>query len=60
MIERFYHELWNRWGLAAADEIVSEEIRFRGALGSTLEGRERASGATWRRCAPPSRTGTTG
>ena len=42
MIERFYHELWNRWGLAAADEIVSEEIRFRGALGSTLEGRERA------------------
>jgi hypothetical protein len=59
MIERFYHELWNRWGLAAADEIVSEEIRFRGALGSTLEGRERASGATWRRCAPPSPTGKT-
>jgi hypothetical protein len=44
MIERFYHELWNRWGLAAADEIVSEEIRFRGSLGSTLEGRESVKG----------------
>ena len=40
VIERFYHELWNRWDLAAADEIVSEGVRFRGSLGSTLQGRE--------------------
>ena len=41
MIERFYHELWNRWNLAVADEIVSEDVRFRG---STLEGRESFKG----------------
>ncbi|MDF2703041.1 MAG: hypothetical protein K0S10_1987 [Rubrobacteraceae bacterium] len=40
MIERFYQELWNRWNLTVADEIVSEDVRFRGSLGSTLEGRE--------------------
>ncbi len=44
VIERYYHELWNRWDLAAADEIVSEDIRFRGSLGSTLEGRESFKG----------------
>jgi predicted ester cyclase len=44
MIERFYHELWNRWNLALADEIVSEGVRFRGSLGSTLEGRESFKG----------------
>ena len=44
MIERFYHELWNRWDLAAADEILSEDILFRGSLGSTLEGRESFKG----------------
>ena len=40
VIRRFYEELWNRWDLDAADEIVSEDIRFRGSLGSTLRGRE--------------------
>ncbi len=40
VIERFYQELWNRWDLAVADEIVSERIRFRGSLGSTLEGKD--------------------
>jgi hypothetical protein len=41
VIERFYHELWNRWNLTVADEIVSEDVRFRG---STLEGRESFKG----------------
>ena len=44
VIERFYHELWNRWDLAAADEVVSEGVRFGGSLGSTLEGRESFKG----------------
>ena len=40
VIERFYNELWNGWSLAVADKIVSENLRFRGSLGSTLEGLE--------------------
>ena len=44
VIERFYHELWNRWNLDVADEILAEDVRFRGTLGSTLEGREAFKG----------------
>jgi predicted ester cyclase len=40
IVERFYHELWNAWDLSVADEILAEDVRFRGTLGSTLEGRE--------------------
>ncbi len=38
VIERFYYEMWNEWSFAVADETVSENIRFRGSLGSTLQG----------------------
>jgi len=44
VIERFYHGLWNRWDLTVADEIISGGVRFRGSLGSTLEGRENFKG----------------
>jgi predicted ester cyclase len=44
VIRRFYEELWNRWRLGLADEIVSATIRFRGSLGSTLVGREQFKG----------------
>ena len=44
IVERFYHELWNRWDLGVADEILAEGVRFRGTLGSTLEGREAFKG----------------
>jgi predicted ester cyclase len=44
VIERFYHELWNRWNMTVADEIISDGVRFRGSLGSTLEGRENFKG----------------
>ena len=40
VVRRFYDELWNRWRLAIADEIVSETLRFRGSLGTVCNGRE--------------------
>jgi steroid delta-isomerase-like uncharacterized protein len=44
MVRRFYDELWNRWELWLADEIVASEVRFRGSLGTTLAGREQFKG----------------
>lgn len=38
VIERFYNQMWNCWDFAVADEIISPSVRFRGSLGSTLEG----------------------
>ena len=40
IVQRFYNELWNCWNLDVADEILAEDVRFRGTLGSTVEGRE--------------------
>jgi steroid delta-isomerase-like uncharacterized protein len=39
IVARFYDELWNQWRLSVADEIVAQDIRFRGSLGSTALGR---------------------
>ncbi len=39
VVRRFYDELWNRWSLDLIDEIVAEDIRFRGSLGTTFVGR---------------------
>jgi hypothetical protein len=38
MVERFYGDLWNNWRLDVADEILTDDIRFRGSLGQTLTG----------------------
>lgn len=40
VVRRFYDELWNEWRLDLADEILSEEIHFRGSLGTVCDGRE--------------------
>lgn len=38
MIGRFYDELWNRWKIELADEIVAPDVRFRGSLGMSVVG----------------------
>lgn len=43
VVRRFY-ELWNRWRLDLAEEIVSPTVRFRGSLGTSLVGREELKG----------------
>lgn len=40
VVRRFYDELWNRWRLEVADEIVSEAVEFRGSLGRRAGGRD--------------------
>jgi steroid delta-isomerase-like uncharacterized protein len=39
-VRRFYHELWNGWKLELADEIVAEDLAFRGSLGASIRGRD--------------------
>jgi predicted ester cyclase len=38
VIRRFYEEVWNRWRLDVADEIVALNVRFRGTLGTRAVG----------------------
>ena len=40
LIRRYYADLWNRWDDAVVDEIIAEDIHFRGSLGMTVSGRE--------------------
>ncbi len=39
LIERFYSELWNEWKFALAEELLDEQIAFRGSLGAEMRGR---------------------
>jgi len=40
LIGRYYHEMWNLWDFAVADELIAEAIAFRGSLGMNVRGRE--------------------
>jgi steroid delta-isomerase-like uncharacterized protein len=33
LVERFYHELWDRFDKALIPELLTEDVRFRGSLG---------------------------
>ena len=39
-MRRFYTELWNRWQLELAEELLADGLRFRGSMGTVCEGRE--------------------
>lgn len=38
LLERFYHEMWDRFDKSAFPDILAEDFRFRGSLGQTTTG----------------------
>ena len=40
IIRRYYNDMWNRWDMAVADEIIAEDITFRGSLAVTVQARD--------------------
>ena len=40
VVRRYYDEMWNRWDMAVVDEIISEDMAFRGSLSVNAEGRD--------------------
>jgi steroid delta-isomerase-like uncharacterized protein len=40
LVRRFFDEMWNPWNFAKAEELLDENIVFRGTLGSELKGRD--------------------
>jgi steroid delta-isomerase-like uncharacterized protein len=40
LVRRYYEEMWNRWDFALAEQLIAEEIVFRGSLGAHVQGRE--------------------
>jgi len=38
LVLRYYTDLWNRWDLGVAEEILSPDFRFRGSLGQVTRG----------------------
>jgi steroid delta-isomerase-like uncharacterized protein len=40
VVHLYYEELWNRWRLELADELIASDVRFRGSLGVECRGRE--------------------
>jgi len=40
IIRRYYNELWNKWNIALANELIVCEISFRGSLAVKVQGLE--------------------
>ena len=40
LVRRYYDELWNRWRLELADELLTPDVTFRGSLAVEVEGVE--------------------
>ena len=40
IIRRYYHELWNKWNLALANELIASDVSFRGSLAVEVQGLE--------------------
>src|SRR5437016_3916056 len=38
IVRRFYDELWNDWNREVADQILANDVRFRGTLGTSGAG----------------------
>ena len=38
LVNRFYHELWNEHQFEIAEEIMTEDVTFHGALGKETKG----------------------
>ena len=39
-IRRYYDELWNKWNLALANELIASDVSFRGSLAVEVQGLE--------------------
>lgn len=40
VVRRYYDDLWNKWDLSLADELISDDVTFEGSLGVSVSGRE--------------------
>ena len=40
LVERFYHEMWDRFDTSLFPELLTEDFRFRGSLGTSTNGWE--------------------
>ena len=38
LVHRYYEDLWNRWDLSLATELLSPNLKFRGSLGVDADG----------------------
>ncbi|MDH4353425.1 MAG: ester cyclase [Actinomycetota bacterium] len=44
LVSRFYADMWNPFDVSVLDDLVTDDVRFRGSLGDDLVGREALAG----------------